>query len=75
MLFPHTGTPQPGGRKLELTRENLAALLSGHSTLKPKSQALSAFKNGSNQTSGGKGPGMNTHTVKSIIQAGPRGYL
>ncbi|KAI4900161.1 hypothetical protein NFI96_023888 [Prochilodus magdalenae] len=50
------GTPQPAGKKLELTRENLAALLSGHGTLKQKSQPLSAFSRGSNQTSGGRGP-------------------
>ncbi|XP_062850219.1 inactive ubiquitin carboxyl-terminal hydrolase 53 [Trichomycterus rosablanca] len=61
------GTPQPGGRKLELTRENLTALLSGHSTLKQKSQPLSAFKHGTNQTSGGKGP------VK--LSSDPRGFL
>lgn len=54
----HTGTPQPGIRKLELTRENLSALLSGHGTLKQKSQPLSAFKRGTNQTSGGRGPGI-----------------
>ncbi|XP_017569428.1 inactive ubiquitin carboxyl-terminal hydrolase 53 [Pygocentrus nattereri] len=61
------GTPQPGSKKLELTRENLAALLSGHATLKQKSQPLSAFSRGSNQTSGGRGP------VK--ISSDPKGYF
>lgn len=49
-------TPQSGIKKLELTRENLTALLSGHGTLKQKSQPLSAFKRGTNHTSGGRGP-------------------
>ncbi|XP_036451936.1 LOW QUALITY PROTEIN: inactive ubiquitin carboxyl-terminal hydrolase 53 [Colossoma macropomum] len=61
------GTPQPSSKKLELTRENLAALLSGHGTLKQKSQPLSAFSRGSNQTSGGRGP------VK--ISSDPKGYF
>ncbi|XP_053361095.1 inactive ubiquitin carboxyl-terminal hydrolase 53 isoform X2 [Clarias gariepinus] len=50
------GTPQPSSKKLELTRENLSAMLSGHGTLKQKTQPLSAFKRGTNQTSGGRGP-------------------
>ncbi|KAF5895048.1 inactive ubiquitin carboxyl-terminal hydrolase 53-like, partial [Clarias magur] len=61
------GTPQPGSKKLELTRENLSAMLSGHGTLKQKTQPLSAFKRGVNQTSGGRGP------VK--ISNDPRGFL
>ncbi|MCJ8731610.1 hypothetical protein PDJAM_G00201440 [Pangasius djambal] len=61
------GTPQPGSKKLELTRENLSALLSGHGTLKQKSQPLSAFKRGPNQTSGGRGP------VK--LSSDPKGFL
>uniref|UniRef100_W5K4B1 Ubiquitin specific peptidase 53 n=1 Tax=Astyanax mexicanus TaxID=7994 RepID=W5K4B1_ASTMX len=61
------GTPQPPSKKLELTRENLTALLSGHSTLKQKSQPLSAFSRSSNQTSGGRGP------VK--ISSDPKGYF
>ncbi|XP_060730404.1 inactive ubiquitin carboxyl-terminal hydrolase 53 [Tachysurus vachellii] len=61
------GTPQPGIKKLELTRENLSAMLSGHGTLKQKSQPLSAFKRGTNQTSGGRGP------VK--VSGDPKGFL
>ncbi|XP_072543897.1 inactive ubiquitin carboxyl-terminal hydrolase 53 isoform X2 [Salminus brasiliensis] len=61
------GTPQPPSKKLELTRENLSALFSGHGTLKQKTQPLSAFSRGSNQTSGGRGP------VK--ISTDPKGYF
>lgn len=61
------GTPQPGSKKLELTRENLSALLSGHGTLKQKSQPLSAFKRDTNQTSDGKGQ------VK--INSEPKGFF
>ncbi|XP_058251748.1 inactive ubiquitin carboxyl-terminal hydrolase 53 isoform X1 [Hemibagrus wyckioides] len=61
------GTPQPGGKKLELTRENLSAMLSSHGTLKQKSQPLSTFKRGTNQTSGGRGP------VK--MSSDPKGFL
>ncbi|TSL34591.1 Inactive ubiquitin carboxyl-terminal hydrolase 53 [Bagarius yarrelli] len=61
------GTPQLGSKKLELTRENLSAMLSGHGTLKQKSQPLSAFKRGTNQTSGGRGP------VK--LSSDPKGFL
>ncbi|XP_066536603.1 inactive ubiquitin carboxyl-terminal hydrolase 53 [Hoplias malabaricus] len=61
------GTPQPSTKKLELTRENIAALLSGHGTLKQKSHPLSAFSRSSNQTSGGRGP------VK--MSTDPKGYF
>uniref|UniRef100_A0A8C2BK51 Ubiquitin specific peptidase 53 n=1 Tax=Cyprinus carpio TaxID=7962 RepID=A0A8C2BK51_CYPCA len=52
------GTPILGGRKLELTRENLTAFFSNHGTLKhgTKPQPPSVFSRGSNQTSGGRGP-------------------
>ncbi|XP_026124131.1 inactive ubiquitin carboxyl-terminal hydrolase 53 [Carassius auratus] len=52
------GTPIVGGRKLELTRENLSAFFSNHGTLKlgTKPQPPSVFSRGSNQTSGGRGP-------------------
>ncbi|XP_048039280.1 inactive ubiquitin carboxyl-terminal hydrolase 53 [Megalobrama amblycephala] len=50
------GTPILGGKKLELTRENLTAFFSNHGTLKQKSQPPSVFSRGSNQTSGGRGP-------------------
>ncbi|XP_035375702.1 inactive ubiquitin carboxyl-terminal hydrolase 53 [Electrophorus electricus] len=60
-------TPLLSGRKLELTRENLTALLSGHGTLKRTGQALAAFKRSNNQTSGGRGP------VK--LNTDPKSYL
>ncbi|XP_016090505.1 inactive ubiquitin carboxyl-terminal hydrolase 53-like [Sinocyclocheilus grahami] len=50
------GTPILGGKKLELTRENLTAFFSNHGTPKQKSQPPSVFSRGSNQTSGGRGP-------------------
>ncbi|KAA0723813.1 Inactive ubiquitin carboxyl-terminal hydrolase 53 [Triplophysa tibetana] len=50
------GTPVLGSKKLELTRENLAAFFTNHGTLKPKSQPPSLFSRGSNQTSVGRGP-------------------
>ncbi|XP_073692923.1 inactive ubiquitin carboxyl-terminal hydrolase 53 [Garra rufa] len=50
------GTPILGGKKLELTRENLTAFFSNHGTLKQKSQPPSVFSRGSNQTSSGIGP-------------------
>ncbi|XP_076828090.1 ubiquitin carboxyl-terminal hydrolase 53 [Brachyhypopomus gauderio] len=62
------GTPLLSSKKLELTRENLTALLSGHGTLKRTGQALAAFKRGNNQTSGGRGP------VK-LNNADPKSYL
>ncbi|KAF7706422.1 hypothetical protein HF521_019676 [Silurus meridionalis] len=62
------GTPQPGIKKLELTRENLSALLSGQGTLKHKSQPLSAFKRGTNQTSGGRGPVKMSSDPKAFLR-------
>ncbi|XP_058637528.1 inactive ubiquitin carboxyl-terminal hydrolase 53 [Onychostoma macrolepis] len=50
------GTPILGGKKLELTRENLTAFFSNHGTLKQKTQPPSVFSRSSNQTSGGRGP-------------------
>ncbi|XP_030636371.1 inactive ubiquitin carboxyl-terminal hydrolase 53 [Chanos chanos] len=49
------GTLLPGPKKLELTKENVNALTASHGTLK-KSQPLSIFSRGNNQTSGGRGP-------------------
>ncbi|TRY97437.1 hypothetical protein DNTS_033827 [Danionella cerebrum] len=50
------GTPTMGGKKFELTRENLSAFISNHGTLKQKSQPPSVLSRTSNQTSGGRGP-------------------
>lgn len=47
-------SPLPVPKKLDLTRENLNALL-GQGSLKPKT--TSTFSRGSAQTSGGRGPG------------------
>ncbi|XP_016303413.1 inactive ubiquitin carboxyl-terminal hydrolase 53-like [Sinocyclocheilus anshuiensis] len=60
------GTPILGGKKLELTRENLTAFFSNHGTPKQKSQPPSVFSRGSNQTSGGRGPvKMNVDPIQS----------
>ncbi|XP_045077684.1 inactive ubiquitin carboxyl-terminal hydrolase 53-like [Coregonus clupeaformis] len=48
-------SPLPGPKKLDLTRENLNALL-GPGSFKQKSQTPSTFTKGSGQTSGGRGP-------------------
>ncbi|XP_036407068.1 inactive ubiquitin carboxyl-terminal hydrolase 53-like [Megalops cyprinoides] len=60
--------PAPGTKKLELTRENVSALLSSQSSFKQTQQApsSSAFSRGNGQTSGGRGP------VK-IIPSDPKG--
>ncbi|TNM93909.1 hypothetical protein fugu_002085 [Takifugu bimaculatus] len=46
-------SPVPVAKKMELTRENINALLSSGSF---KQKTLSTFSRGSNQTSGGRGP-------------------
>ncbi|XP_021433731.2 inactive ubiquitin carboxyl-terminal hydrolase 53 isoform X1 [Oncorhynchus mykiss] len=48
-------SPLPGPKKLDLTRENLNALL-GPSSFKQNSQTPSTFTRGSGQTGGGRGP-------------------
>uniref|UniRef100_A0A672N6C0 Ubiquitin specific peptidase 53 n=1 Tax=Sinocyclocheilus grahami TaxID=75366 RepID=A0A672N6C0_SINGR len=60
------GTPILGGKKLELTRENLTAFFSNHGTPKQKSQPPSVFSRGSNQTSGGRGPELKTRIPQMI---------
>uniref|UniRef100_A0A8C1JDB9 Ubiquitin specific peptidase 53 n=1 Tax=Cyprinus carpio TaxID=7962 RepID=A0A8C1JDB9_CYPCA len=63
------GTPILGGKKLELTRENLTAFFSNHGTPKQKSQPPSVFSRGSNQTSGGRGPvKMNFDPIQSQLK-------
>ena len=72
--------PQAPLKKLELTRENVSALLSGNGTLKVKTPT-SLFSRGNNQTSGGRGPGTvslslththtDTHTFKSLFTQRP----
>ncbi|XP_051995809.1 inactive ubiquitin carboxyl-terminal hydrolase 53-like isoform X2 [Xyrauchen texanus] len=59
------GTPISGGKKLDLTRENLTAFFSNHGTMKQKSQPPSVFSRGSNQTSGGRAPGKTNFDPKS----------
>lgn len=67
-IFTFPGTPVLGSKKLELTRENLTAFFSNHGTLKPKSQPPSVFSRGSNQTSGGRGPGKQSLTNLHKLQ-------
>lgn len=62
------GTPTLGGKKFELTRENLTAFIANHGTLKPKSQPPSVFSRTSNQTSGGRGPVKMNFDPKSRIR-------
>ncbi|XP_056316776.1 inactive ubiquitin carboxyl-terminal hydrolase 53 [Danio aesculapii] len=62
------GTPTLGGKKFELTRENLTAFISNHGTLKQKSQPPSVFSRSSNQTSGGRGPVKMNFDPKSRIR-------
>ncbi|XP_026071734.1 inactive ubiquitin carboxyl-terminal hydrolase 53-like [Carassius auratus] len=67
------GTPILGGRKLELTRENLTAFFSNQGTPKQKSQPPSVFSRGSNQTSAGRGPGkMNFDPIQSRFRELPK---
>ncbi|XP_076144576.1 ubiquitin carboxyl-terminal hydrolase 53 [Alosa pseudoharengus] len=51
-----TDVPQPPLKRLELTRENVSALIAGHGTLRTQKAPTSLFSRGSNQTSGGRGP-------------------
>uniref|UniRef100_A0A673MDR3 Inactive ubiquitin carboxyl-terminal hydrolase 53-like n=1 Tax=Sinocyclocheilus rhinocerous TaxID=307959 RepID=A0A673MDR3_9TELE len=68
-----SGTPIPGGRKLELTRENLTAFFSNHGTPKQKTQPPSVFSRGSNQTSGGRGPvKMSFEPIQSFLRELPK---
>lgn len=67
LLFdqPAPSSPLPGPKKLDLTRENLNALL-GPSSFKPNSQTPSTFTRGSGQTGGGRGPG----TTRGWVRGG-----
>uniref|UniRef100_A0A3P9A8V7 USP domain-containing protein n=1 Tax=Esox lucius TaxID=8010 RepID=A0A3P9A8V7_ESOLU len=53
--FQASESPVQATKKLDLTKENLNALL-GPSNLKQKSQTPTTFTRGSGQTSGGRGP-------------------